>query len=169
MRGLLKLAAAIDRLNAAIGRSMIWAVLASVLLAAASALLRKLFHLYASSWTEMQWYLFGAVFLFSAAHMLQIDEHVRVDVLAQRWSARTRALIDLAALAAVALPISLIMVHLGAAHAWSAWRHGEHSYMADGLIIWPVRALVPIGFGLFALQVVAEIIRRADRLRRLRP
>jgi TRAP-type mannitol/chloroaromatic compound transport system permease small subunit len=169
MHRMLTFAAAIDRFNAAIGRLMIWAVLASVLLAAASALLRKLLHLYSNSWTELQWYLFGAVILFSAAHLLHIDEHVRVDVLARRWSARTRSIVDLVALVAVALPISLIMMHLGAAHAWSAWHHGEHSYMADGLVICPVRALVPIGFALFALQAVAEIIRRVDALCRLRP
>ncbi|MBL8342660.1 MAG: TRAP transporter small permease subunit [Rubrivivax sp.] len=144
---------------------MRWAILACVALAAFSALSRKLFLYYSNAWSELQWVLLGAVFLFGAADVLRVDEHVRVDVLSQRWSARTRAWLDVIALAAVAVPISLLMTVLGAAHAWSAFVHGERSYMADGLIVWPARALVPIGFVLFALQCVAQIIRRAEWLR----
>lgn len=165
MRVLLGFADGIDRISQGIGRRLIWAVLASVLLAAGSALSRKLFAYYFNWWSELQWYLFGAVFLLGAAHMLQLDEHVRVDVLARRWSARVRAVLELVALCAVAVPISAIMACLGFEHAWSAFRHGERSYMADGLVIWPVRTLVPAGFVLFGLQSLAEIVRRIDVLR----
>ena len=165
MKTLLTMARSIDRFNGHVGRLMVWCVLGSVLLAAASALLRKLFSFYSSSWSEMQWYLFGAVFLFSAAHVLHIDEHVRVDVLAQRWSARTRIWIDITALVLVALPICSIMVVLGAEHAWNALRFGESSYMHNGLPIWPVRALVPIAFVLLGLQAISEIVHRVDRLK----
>jgi TRAP-type mannitol/chloroaromatic compound transport system permease small subunit len=165
MRLLLGFADGVDRISRGIGRLLIWAVLASVLLAAGSALSRKLFAYYFNWWSELQWYLFGAVFLLGAAHMLQLDEHVRVDVLARRWSARSRAVLELIALCAVAVPISALMAWLGFEHAWSAFRHAEHSYMADGLVIWPVRALVPVGFVLFGLQSLAEIVRRVEVLR----
>jgi TRAP-type mannitol/chloroaromatic compound transport system permease small subunit len=165
MRLLLGFADGVDRISRGIGRLLVWAVLASVLLAAGSALSRKLFAYYFNWWSELQWYLFGAVFLLGAAHMLQLDEHVRVDVLARRWSARSRAVLELIALCAVAVPISALMAWLGFEHAWSAFRHAEHSYMADGLVIWPVRALVPIGFVLFGLQSLAEIVRRVEVLR----
>jgi TRAP-type mannitol/chloroaromatic compound transport system permease small subunit len=165
MRLLLGFADGVDRISRGIGRLLVWAVLASVLLAAGSALSRKLFAYYFNWWSELQWYLFGAVFLLGAAHMLQLDEHVRVDVLARRWSARSRAVLELIALGAVAVPISALMAWLGFEHAWSAFRHAEHSYMADGLVIWPVRALVPIGFVLFGLQSLAEIVRRVEVLR----
>jgi len=165
MNFLLATAHKIDRLNERIGRLMVWCVLASVVLAAVAALLRKLFLLYSSSWSEMQWYLFGAAFLFSAPHVLRIDEHVRVDVLARRWSPRTRAGLDLAALVLVALPICVTMVVLGTEHAWTALRFGERSYMHDGLLIWPVRALVPIGFVLLGLQTLSEIVHRIVLLR----
>lgn len=155
----------VDALSAAVGRALRWAIFACVGLAAFSALSRKLFLYYVNAWSELQWYLLGAVFLFGAADVLRVGEHVRVDVLSQRWSASTRAWLDVLALAAVALPISLLMVVLGTAHAWSAFVHDEHSYMADGLIVWPMRALIPIGFVLFGLQCVAQIVRRVDGLR----
>lgn len=155
----------VDALNASVGRAMRWAILACVALAAFSALSRKLFLYYSNAWSELQWYLLGAVFLFGAADVLRVGEHVRVDVLSQRWSPRTRAWLDVIALAAVALPISLLMIVLGTAHAWSAFVHGEFSYMADGLIVWPVRALIPLGFVLFGLQCVAQIVRRTEWLR----
>lgn len=165
MQGWQLFADRVDALSAAIGRSLRWAILACVGLAAFSALSRKLFLYYSNSWSELQWYLLGAVFLLGAADVLRVDEHVRVDVLSQRWSARTRAWLDVVALAVVGLPISLLMTVLGTAHAWSAFVHDEYSYMADGLVIWPMRALIPIGFVLFGLQCVAQIVRRAERLR----
>ncbi len=165
MHGWHRFADRIDALSARVGRAMRWAILMCVGLAAFSALSRKLFLYYANAWSELQWYLLAAVFLFGAADVLRVDGHVRVDVLSRRWSARTRAWLDVLALAAVALPISLLMTALGAAHAWSAFLHGERSYMADGLVIWPVRALVPIGFALFALQCVAQIVRAVEWLR----
>ena len=99
----LKLADRIDALSAAVGRALRWAILVSVGLAAFSALSRKLFLYYSNSWSELQWYLFGAAFLFCAADVLRVDEHVRVDALSRRWSDRTRAWIDLVALAVIAI------------------------------------------------------------------
>jgi TRAP-type mannitol/chloroaromatic compound transport system permease small subunit len=165
MHRLIAFADAVDALSAAVGRSMVWAIAASVILAAFAALSRKLFGVYVNAWSELQWYLFGAAFLFSAADVLRLDEHVRVDALSRSWSDRTRAWLDLTALALVAVPTCVLMAWLGFDHAWSAFRHGERSFMPDGLAIWPVRALVPIGFALLGLQCLAEIVRRADRLR----
>lgn len=162
---LVRVVRAIDRLNAWLGRQMLWCVLVAVLVAAACAVLRKAFALYSNAWSELQWQLFGAACLFSAAWVLQLDEHVRVDVLAQRWSARTRAWLDLVVLVGVAMPLCATMVVLGTEHAWSAFRHGEGSYMPDGLVIWPSRALVPIGFALLGLQSLAQTLRCAVMLR----
>ncbi|MBX3604954.1 MAG: TRAP transporter small permease subunit [Piscinibacter sp.] len=156
--------ARVDRLSGATGSLLQWAALTSIGLAAFAAISRKLFGFYSNAWSEMQWYLFGAVFLLGAADVLRADEHVRVDALWVHWSNRTKAWIDLVVLSFVALPTCVTMVVLGALHTWSAYTHGEHSYMADGLLIWPVRALVPLGFLLLALQSVAEILRRWMRL-----
>jgi TRAP-type mannitol/chloroaromatic compound transport system permease small subunit len=160
VRTSLQLSAAIDRINAWVGRTMCWFILAAVALAAISAALRKLFHVSSNAWSELQWYLFGAAFLFSAGYVLLKDEHVRVDVMSARWSRTSRCWIDILAFALIGIPICLVMIVLGALHTWYAFKHGERSYMADGLIVWPVRALVPIGFGLLGLQLVSEIIKR---------
>jgi TRAP-type mannitol/chloroaromatic compound transport system permease small subunit len=157
---LIHLAARIDGLSATTGRLLQWAAFASIGLAAFAALSRKLFGVYFAAWSELQWYLFGAVFLLGAADVLRADEHVRVDALWTHLSDRTRAWIDTVVLSFVALPTCAVMIALGVSHTWSAYWHGEHSYMHSGLVIWPVRALVPLGFLLLALQCLAEIVHR---------
>lgn len=165
MQWMLDLSRAIDRINTWIGRAVIWCILASAVIGASCALLRKLFRIGSNAWFEMQWHLFAAAFLLSAAYVLLVDEHVRVDALAARWSARVRAWLDIVALALIALPICAVMVVFGAQYAWQAYEIGEGSYMHDGLPLWPVRALTPIGFALLGLQSISEIIRRVLYLR----
>lgn len=112
--------------------------------------------------------LYAAAFLLAMGYVLLVDEHVRVDALAQRFSARVRAWIDLLALWLFVLPLCVLMVVLGGEYFLRAWQSGEGSYMADGLIIWPVRLFIPLGFGLLGLQAISEAIKRIAFLRGLR-
>ena len=95
MTGLLALSRAIDRINGAIGRSAAWLLLAAVIVSAANAVIRKSFNISSNAYLELQWYLFGAVFMLCAAWTLREDEHVRVDVLSSFMSPRTRVWLDL--------------------------------------------------------------------------
>jgi TRAP-type mannitol/chloroaromatic compound transport system permease small subunit len=168
MRSLLVVSEAIDALNRWIGRATIGCILASVLIGTGNAVMRKAFRLTSNVWSELQWYLFAAAFLLAMGYVLMVDEHVRVDVLARRLSARARAWLDLLALLLFVLPLCALMVALGGAYFWRAFASGEGSYMADGLLIWPVRLFIPLGFALLGLQSISETVKRWVYLRGVR-
>ncbi|MEO7743007.1 MAG: TRAP transporter small permease subunit [Usitatibacter sp.] len=169
MQGLLRLSRLIDGVNERIGRSAYWLVLAAVVLSAGNALIRKMFNMSSNAFLELQWYFFSAIFLLCAGYTLLRNEHVRIDVIAGRFSARTQTWIDVLGTLLFLLPITLIFI-------WLSWpifvrtlTHGEISTNAGGLLIWPARLLVPIGFGLLALQGVSELVKRIAFLRGLIP
>ena len=169
MQAWLGLARGIDALNERIGRWVYWLVLAMVLESAGNAIVRKLFNSSSNALLEMQWYLFSAVFLLCAGWTLLRNEHVRIDVLAGRFSKRTQAWIDIIGSVFFLLPMAVLI-------GWLSWpvfvdtfeRH-EVSTNAGGLIVWPARLMIPVGFALLALQGVSELIKRIAFLRGLIP
>jgi len=166
---LLSLSRLIDRLNERVGHVFYWLVLATVLISAANAVVRKAFNYSSNAFLEIQWYFFSVIFLFLAGYTLLRNEHVRIDVVAGRLSRRAQTWIDILGTIFFLLPMAILMT-------WLAWpvfvealaRH-EVSTNAGGLIIWPARLLVPIGFVLLALQGVSELIKRIAFLRGLIP
>ena len=94
-----------------------------------------------------------------------VDEHVRIDAVAQRFSPRLRAWIDVVSLVLVVLPFCALMLDLGGSYFWQAWTSGEVSSNAGGLVRWPVVLCIPLGFGLLGLQALSELIKRIDFLR----
>ncbi len=165
MARLVRLSRAIDRLNRFVGRAMLWPLLASVVVSAGNALSRKLFSLSSNGWLEVQWHLFALAFLGCGGYVLLVDEHVRVDALSRRWSARARAWVDAVALAFVALPTTALFGVFGATIAANSFRIGEASFNAGGLIVWPLYTCIPAGMALLGLQALSELIRRVDFLR----
>lgn len=168
MRPLHRLSLAIDRLNRFVGRTTAWLILASILVSAGNAVVRKVFGVGSNAWLEAQWYLYGAAFLLVAGYVLMVDEHVRIDALSQRFPPRLRAWIDIVGLLLFVLPLCALMVAFGGDYLWDAWIRGERSFNADGLVRWPARVSIPLGFGLLALQAVSESIKRLEFLRGLR-
>ena len=164
MTALLGLARGIDRINGLIGRSFAWLILAAVLVSAGNAVVRKAFNLSSNAFLEAQWYLFGAVFMMCAAWTLREDEHVRVDVLSQRMSPRTRVWVDLVCHILFLLPFAGLMVWLGWPFFVSSFTSGEQSSNAGGLIRWPAKIWILLGFVLLLAQGLAEIIKRSAML-----
>ncbi len=160
MAFLLRLSALIDAITAAIGRSVSWLILVAVLVSAINAVVRKIFDMSSNAWLELQWYLFGAVFLLAAAYTLQKNEHIRIDILSSTWSKRTRDIIDLVLHIIFLLPFSSLMVYLSWSWFWLSFRTGEVSANAGGLVIWPAKSFVLIGFILLTAQAFSEIIKR---------
>ena len=160
MQALLGLARAIDALNERVGRLAMWLVLITTLISAANALVRYGLGESSNAWLEIQWYLFGALFLLAAGYTLKHNGHVRIDLLYGRWSARGRAWVDLLGGVFFLLPFCGLIIW----YAWPmfmlAWTSQEMSPDAGGLLRWPVKLLIPVGFSLLALQGVAEIIKR---------
>jgi len=160
MNSLLTLARAIDALNERVGRITIWLVLVATLISAGNALVRYVLSDSSNAWLEIQWYLFGAIFLLGAGYTLKHNGHVRIDILYGRLGQRGQAWIDLLGGLFFLLPLAALMAWLSWPIFAEAWRTMEHSSDSGGLLRWPVKLLLPLGFGLLALQGVAEIIKR---------
>lgn len=167
MGSLLALSRFIDRINEFIGRNVSWLVLAAVLISAGNATIRKVFDMSSNAWLEVQWYLFGAVFMLAAGYTLRKNEHVRIDVLAGNLSKRTRDWIDLFGHILFLLPFCLMMTYLAWPFFWRSFQSGEMSSNAGGLIIWPAKASILLGFILLTAQAVSEIIKRIAIIRGL--
>lgn len=167
MRSLLGLSRLIDALNERIGRAVYWLVLIAVLVSAGNALMRYSFNLSSNAWLEIQWYLFSAIFLLAAGYTLKHNAHVRIDVLAGRLSARGHAVIDIVGGLLFLMPMAVIILYLSWPMVVDSYATQELSSDAGGLIRWPVKILIPIGFALLALQGVSEIVKRIAFLRGL--
>lgn len=168
MNALLKLSALIDRINEAIGKVVMWLVLAAVLISAGNAIMRKAFSIGSNAYLEIQWYLFAAVFMLGVGYVMLKNAHVRIDFVSARLSKRTNALIDAIGIVVFTIPLSIIMVDLGWPLFARAWDSGEMSQNAGGLIRWPVMLLIPAGFTILMLQAVSELIKRVAFLQGLR-
>lgn len=160
MQALLSLSRMIDGVTAFVGRSVSWLILVAVLVSAGNATIRKIFDNSSNAWLELQWYLYGAVFLLAAAYTLQRNEHVRIDVATSGLSKRTRDKIDLFGHIFFLMPFCLLMVYLCWPFVVNSFNSGDISVNAGGLVLWPARAMLLAGFLLLTAQGFSEIIKR---------
>lgn len=164
---LLALSRLIDRINEAIGKSVAWLILIAIFVSAVNASVRKLFNTSSNAWLELQWYLYGAAFMLAAAYTLKQNEHIRIDIVYGRWSRRTQHWIDLFGHVVFLMPFVLLMTWFFAPYALQSFRSQEVSTNAGGLIIWPAKTLLLIGFAQLSLQGVSEIIKKVAVMRGL--
>ncbi len=165
MKPFLALARQIDRLSRLAAVVALWLVLICALVSAGNALSRYTLDLSSNAWLELQWYMFGATVLLGAPHLLNKNGHIRVDILYAKLNDRQRAWLDLAGLLVFLLPFCYFMVIYSWPWFVEAWRNNEVSANAGGLLRWPVKLLLPVGFGLLSLQGLSEIIKRVAALR----
>ena len=165
MGGLLALSRGIDRLNEIIGKSVSWLILVSILVSAANAVIRKAFNASSNAWLELQWYLFGAAFLLAAAYTLKQNEHIRIDIVYGMFSRRKQHWIDLFGHIFFLMPFVLLMTYYYVPFVLFSVRSGEVSSSAGGLVIWPAKLMLLIGFFLLALQGISEIIKKIAVMR----
>jgi TRAP-type mannitol/chloroaromatic compound transport system permease small subunit len=169
MKALLRIAHLIDALNERVGRTVQWLILVVVLISAGNALMRKLFDMSSNAFLEIQWYLFAAVFLLAAGYTLKHNEHVRIDVVAGRLGKRAQAWIDIIGGVLFLLPMAALILYF----SWPAFVRSfasmEHSGNPGGLLLWPAKLIIPVGFALLLLQGVAETIKRIGFLLGLEP
>ncbi|MCK8779015.1 TRAP transporter small permease subunit [Rhizobium sp. NTR19] len=160
MGALIAFSRIVDATTTAIGKSVSWLLLAAVLISAGNAVLRKALDMSSNAWLEVQWYLFGTVFMLASAYALLKNEHVRIDILSSTWSKKTRDTIDLILHILFLLPFASLMTWLAWPWFWRSFFSGEVSSNAGGLIIWPAKLAVLLGFALLLLQAISEIIKR---------
>ena len=160
MRILQRISAWIDRANDHIGRLVYWLVLAMVLISAGNAIIRKVFSMSSNAWLELQWYLFSAVFLLASGYTLLKNEHVRIDIIVGRLSPRAQAWVEVFGTIFFLLPMTLMLTWMSWPYFLRAYTENEQSGSAGGLVLWPARILLPVGFLLLSLQGISELIKR---------
>jgi len=158
---LLRVSRFIDFLNEKIGTTTYWLVLASVVVSSGNAVVRYVFDTSSNGWLEIQWYLYSGFFLVGAGYTLLRNEHVRIDIIVSRLAPRTRAWIDLLGGIFFLLPMATIIMWLAWPVFTDSYALTEYSPNAGGLLRWPVKLMIPVGFFLLAIQGVSEIIKRA--------
>lgn len=165
VQSLLKISSRIDAINTRIGQWVKWFILAAVLVATVNAIIRKVFNVSSNAWLELQWYLFGAVFMLCAAYTFLNNEHIRIDVVTSNFRKRTRDWIDVFGHIFFLIPFALIMIWHGWPFFYRSFAIGESSMNAGGLTVWPAKLLVPLGFALLLAQGVSELIKRVAIIR----
>ncbi len=160
MNALLGFSRGVDRLNEAVGKATIWLILIVVVISAGNAVFRYAFDWSSNGLLEIQWYIFSAIFLFCAGYVLNKNEHIRIDVIAGRLSPRAQNWIDVFGIVVFLLPMVIMTMLLSWPVFMNAWHTGEVSANPGGLVRWPVRLLLPVGFFLLLLQGLSELVKR---------
>ena len=158
--GLLKVSRVIDAISSRIGKILSWLILLVVLVSASNATVRKLFDTSSNAWLELQWVLFGIVFLLCSPWTLLSNEHVRIDIVNGMLPKRLRNIIELIGHIFFLLPLTIIMVATSVPFFLRSFRLNEQSMNAGGLPQWPAKSLIMIGFALLFLQGISELIKR---------
>ncbi|RCS23877.1 C4-dicarboxylate ABC transporter [Phyllobacterium salinisoli] len=165
MTFLLGLSRLIDRVNEFIGKKIAWLIFLAVVVSATNAVVRKAFNVSSNAWLELQWYLFGAAFMLAAAYTLQQNEHIRIDIIYGGLKRRTQHWIDLLGHIFFLMPFVILMIAYFIPYVGLSYRSGEMSSSAGGLVLWPAKSLLLIGFVLLGLQGISEIIKKVAIMR----
>ena len=165
MSALLALSRTIDRINELIGRYVAWLIFLAVIVSAGNAVVRKTFNMSSNSWLELQWYLFGGAFMLAAAYTLQQNEHIRIDIVYGAFSRRVQHWIDLFGHVVFLMPFVILMIFYFIPYVRLSYNSGEVSSSAGGLILWPAKLVLLIGFVLLAMQGISEIIKKIAVMR----
>lgn len=160
----LRLSGAIDQLNELLGRLANLLVLLSCLISAGNAMVRYAYDYSSNGWLEAQWYMFAAMVMLGASYTLRRNEHVRVEVLYLYLSERGQLWLDLIGATVFLIPVCVLLAALSWPFFMQSFAVGEWSSNAGGLLRWPIKLLLPVGFALIALQGLSELIKRVAAL-----
>ena len=165
MKKLLRFSRTVDTFNTRIGQVVAWGILAAILISAANATVRKVLNTSSNSWLEIQWILFGAVFLLCAAWTLLSNEHIRIDIVNGMLPKRVRDWIDVIGHLFFLIPTALVLTWLGWPFFWRSLMQNEQSTNAGGLPVYPSKLLIPLAFTFLLVQGASELIKRIAIMR----
>lgn len=160
MDAALRIAGLIDGATRGLGRAVKWLALLLVLLQFAVVVLRYVYSMSYVSAQESVIYAHAALFMLAIGYAFLVDQHVRVDVLYARWSARRKALVDLIGVVVCVLPFCALVLWASWGYAANSWRIGEGPIAVGGLPFVPVlKSLIPVMAILLGLQSLAIALR----------
>ena len=170
MHGLRSIAARINALNRGLGSILRWLAVLMIFMGAYNAVARYLTRsvgvsLSSNALNEAQWYLFSLIFLLGAAYALEVDAHVRVDVLYGRLSTRARGWIDLLGTIFFLIPFCVLMLWVSYPTVRNSWAIREVSPDPGGLPRWPIKAVILLAFVLLLLQGFSQLLKAIDAVR----
>jgi TRAP-type mannitol/chloroaromatic compound transport system permease small subunit len=165
LKKLLKFSRAVDAFNTWVGRIVAWGILGAVVVSAVNAIVRKVFNTSSNSWLEIQWILFGAVFLLCSAWTLLSNEHIRIDIINNTLPKRVRDWIDVFGHLFFLIPMAFVLAYLGWPFFWRSLLQNEQSTNAGGLPVYPSKFLIPLAFTLLLVQGFSELIKRIAIIR----
>jgi TRAP-type mannitol/chloroaromatic compound transport system permease small subunit len=169
LKALLPVTRAVDAFNTWLGKRLAWLILAAVIVSAVNATVRKIFDTSSNAWLELQWVLFGIVFLLCSPWTLLANEHIRIDIVSNLLPKRVRDSIDVIGHAFFLLPLAIVMIVTGVPFFYRSFAINEQSGNAGGLPQWPSKALIMIAFTLLLVQGLSELIKRIAVMRNLIP
>ena len=149
----------IERLTRGIGRAAAWLMLAAAVLSAGNALMRKVFAISSNAMLEAQWYLVGTAVMLAAAWVLQENGHVRIELISSRFPRELRRGIEIFGHLCLLLPFSSLMLWLSWPYFMRSWSQNETSINTGGLLVWPMRGIIVLGFLLLCLQSLVALLR----------
>jgi TRAP-type mannitol/chloroaromatic compound transport system permease small subunit len=169
VEGLLKLSRAIDAVNFRIGKVLSWLILIVVIISASNATVRKVFDMSSNAWLELQWVLFGAIFLLCSPWTLLSNVHIRIDIVNNMLPKRWRDGIDVFGHVFFLLPLTIVMIITSVPFFLRSFQLNEQSMNAGGLPQWPAKFLILLGFVLLFFQGISELIKRIAVIQGLIP
>jgi TRAP-type mannitol/chloroaromatic compound transport system permease small subunit len=162
MENLRRIVHRIDSISEWSGKIFSWFALPLVLFMSYDVIMRYLFQAPTKWAYETTWMLYGALFILGGAYGLKHKLHVRVDILYNRWSPRTRAIFDLMVYIVIFFPVFYILITHSIIYAYYSWQLWETSYISYWQPpVYPIKTVMVVGFVLFFLQGIAEFLRLA--------
>ena len=150
----------IDTLITRLGRVAAWLNLLLVAVVITQVVLRYGFHHGLVPLEELMWHLYATSFMLGFSYALVRDAHVRVDLFHGRWSARTRARVEIAGILLLLLPFAFVIFDQSLAWVAESYRLGEASENPTGLPYrWLIKGVIPASFGLLLLAALSRLWR----------
>ena len=169
MNFLLNISRAIDSAQERFGKALSWLILAAVLVSSVNAIIRFAFNISSNAWLELQWYLFSAVFLLGAGYTLMKNEHIKIDIVNSHLPKGLRNAIELFGHVFFLGVFCVVMIYMSAPFFRRSFAEMEYSASAGGLIVWPAKLIIPVGFAILLIQGVSEFIKRIAVMRGMIP
>ena len=158
MHGLFILSRAFERVSNFVGRIAVWLLLVLMLVIITDVTLRHWFVIGSTKLQELEWHLHGALFLLCLAWAYTKGAHVRIELMSERWSKRTSAMIEMMGCLLLLLPYIAAILTFGWDYVSYSVEYREASASATGLPNrWIIKSMIVAGFGLLGLSALSRL------------